>query len=391
MLLLASTSDKLQVVTSAALATDVHASWVDVAAGVTAPGRANTAISTAATTDVVASPGSGVIRNVKALSVRNKDASTPQTVTVRHTDGTTTVELYQATLLAGQSLQYTEETGFIPPPSPTIAVNCGLLYYVNTTTLGFQPFRGGLITINGIVYSILLGVTGLRNTGIYIDGVAGQNLAANTLYYVYVFNNAGTLTADFSTTGHTYSAAPWNAGTEIKQASDDTRSLIGMVRTGAGGIFVSSLAQTFVRSWFNETTVFGYKFQAADYTTASGSFAEFSSNFRVEWINFSAEVVQLSFTGQYYSTPTPGNANWISLGMDSAAALEGAYNVFGSYADGYGQMASARAVLSPAEGYHYGTVLGKVSAPATDTLFLTRAAASAGNRSTNQVVISRGR
>jgi hypothetical protein len=272
MLLLASTSDKLQVVTSAAMATDVHASWVDVAAGATTPGRTNTAITTATTTDVVASPGSGAVRNVKALSVRNKDASS-QTVTVRHTDGTTAVELYQATLLPGQSLQYVEGVGFVPPP-PLIATDCGKLYYTNTTTLNFTPYRGGLLTINGIVSPITTGgVPGLNDPGVYVKGVAGQNLAANTLYYVYVFNNAGTLTADFSTTGHTFSFAAGNVGTEIKQ-SDETRSLIGMCRTGAGGIFVNSLTQIFVRSWFNETTVFGSKAKAADYTTASISFLE---------------------------------------------------------------------------------------------------------------------
>lgn len=391
MLLLASTSDKLQVVTVAAMATDVHASWVDVAAAVTTPGRANTAIAAAATTDVVASPGSGVIRNVKTLNVRNRDASSSQIVTVRHTDGTTTVELYQATLLAGQSLQYTEETGFIPPPSPVLAVECGLLYYVNTTTLNFAPYRGGLIQINGIVYPVTsAGIAGLNNTGIYLNGVAGQNLAANTLYYVYAFNNAGTPTADFSTTGHTFSIAPGNLGTEIKQG-DETRSLIGMVRTGAGGIFVSSLAQNFVRSWFNETTVFGYKAQAADYSTGSGSFVELSSAFRVEWLNFGTEVVQLSYTGEVYGTPTVGTGITISMGMDNAVALEGAYQAYTSYGDSYGQMASVRTVLAPAEGYHYGTLLAKVSAPSTDTVAFIRVAGSAGNRPTNQVVISRGR
>jgi hypothetical protein len=75
--------------------------------------------------------------------------------------------------------------------------------------------------------------------------------------------------------------------------------------------------------------------------------------------------------------------------LDNATPIEGAFVAYTSYGDNYGQMPTVRAVLSPSEGYHYGTVLGKVSV-GTDTAAWIRTAASAGNRPTNQVVISRG-
>ena len=50
MLLLASTSDLLRVVTSGAITTDVHASWLDLNGSTVTPGRTNTAITTATTT-----------------------------------------------------------------------------------------------------------------------------------------------------------------------------------------------------------------------------------------------------------------------------------------------------------------------------------------------------
>lgn len=114
MLLLASTSDLLRVVTSAAVATDVHASFVDLntSTSATTPGRTNTAITTATTTTVVASPAASTVRTVKTLCVRNKHASTAQTVTVLHSDGTTVVELVQAILSAGDALHYDEHQGF---------------------------------------------------------------------------------------------------------------------------------------------------------------------------------------------------------------------------------------------------------------------------------------
>lgn len=110
MLLLTSTSDLIQVVTDAAVAVDVHASWLDFAdAGDRTPGCTNTAITTAATTTVVGSPAASTQRNVKRLTVRNKDSSASCNVTVRHTDGATAVELFKTALGPGQSLAFGEE------------------------------------------------------------------------------------------------------------------------------------------------------------------------------------------------------------------------------------------------------------------------------------------
>lgn len=113
MLLCIGTTDKIQVVTSAAVTVDVHASAMDVdGSGTVTTYRKNTAITTAATTDVTAAPGSGVTRNVKTLHIRNKHATSSVDVTVLHTDGTTTVELHKATLSAGEELEYAEGVAF---------------------------------------------------------------------------------------------------------------------------------------------------------------------------------------------------------------------------------------------------------------------------------------
>lgn len=112
MLLLAST-DKLEVVTGQSGSIDVHVSYVDIdAAGAVTPSRANTAISTATTTDVSGSPAGGSTRNVKTVNIRNKHASSSMDVTVRHTITATAAELHKATLLAGEALLYVEGVGF---------------------------------------------------------------------------------------------------------------------------------------------------------------------------------------------------------------------------------------------------------------------------------------
>jgi hypothetical protein len=115
MLILASSSDKLQLTTGVAGSIDVHASWMDNVAGAVGPGRTNTAtITTAATTDIVGAPAAGTQRNVKTLHVRNRGAAAND-VTVQHTDGSNVVTLQKISLLPGYTLEYIDEVGFLPP------------------------------------------------------------------------------------------------------------------------------------------------------------------------------------------------------------------------------------------------------------------------------------
>ena len=113
MILLTSTSDLVQIVTSGTQAVNVHASWIDTSSGTQTPGRTNTLISSAATTPVVASPASSTQRNLKTLVISNTDASASDTVTVQHTDGTNVVRLLSLTLPAGYTLTWTDEAGWI--------------------------------------------------------------------------------------------------------------------------------------------------------------------------------------------------------------------------------------------------------------------------------------
>ena len=101
MILLTGTDDKLEIVTSGTAPIDVQASYVDLATTTVTPGYKNTAITTATTTDITGSPAAVTQRNVKHVSIRNKDASASNTITVRHNDGATTVELHKFALLAG--------------------------------------------------------------------------------------------------------------------------------------------------------------------------------------------------------------------------------------------------------------------------------------------------
>jgi len=119
MILLTSVNDQLQLVTDSAAALDVHATWVDIvtSSATITPGRLNTKIAAATTTSVAGSPAASTQRNMKTLHVRNHDASLSVNLSVKHTDGTIVVQLYQCKLSAGDALEYVDQGGFILKPA----------------------------------------------------------------------------------------------------------------------------------------------------------------------------------------------------------------------------------------------------------------------------------
>lgn len=112
MLLLASTSDLIQLTTGSAGKVDVHVSWIDNLGGTITPGRTNSSMLTATTVNITPAPAASTIRNAKTVNIKNSHASNANLVTVLHTDGTTLVELFKCTLAAGEVLSYAEDSGW---------------------------------------------------------------------------------------------------------------------------------------------------------------------------------------------------------------------------------------------------------------------------------------
>lgn len=106
------TTDKVSLITSSTAGIDVHASWVDNVAGSMTPGKTNTAVTTAATTDIIAAPASSTVRNVKFVNVRNIHASTSNDVTVQYNANGTLYTLAKCTLLPGEYLIGSEGTWY---------------------------------------------------------------------------------------------------------------------------------------------------------------------------------------------------------------------------------------------------------------------------------------
>jgi hypothetical protein len=128
------TTDSLEIVTSAACDVDYIVSWVDASNAtppvLSRPDRSHGNITTATTTaNVVATPASGVCRNIKEASIRNDHASSPVDITVQYDISGTKRSIIKITLLAGETLSYTAGTGWFR--IPTSSASNPMLYNVS--------------------------------------------------------------------------------------------------------------------------------------------------------------------------------------------------------------------------------------------------------------------
>lgn len=232
------------------------------------------------------------------------------------------------------------------------------LQYVSATQITLVPFNGSNIQIAGIIYSIPAGGISAANTSVYVDGTPGQNLAASTLYYVYLFNNAGVLTVDYSMTSHASDTAAGNVGIEIK-SGDNTRSLIGMVYTNSSSQFSDSGANRLVASWFNRRQKMGAGNFTANRTTTSNTLVELNSEIRVSVLTWGADAI-VAHGDISTHTNASGNVTTGAFGLDSGlTAFGGAHGASLQSAASINMNMSAP--YSPTEGFHFVTVLGSIS------------------------------
>lgn len=114
--LLNSTSDKLQLVTSAAGDIDVRVDFVDTDATITptsdmGPGKQPTTITGATTTDICATPAATKVRNVKKIAISNVSLTVSNIVEVLYTTtGPASYREFRCTLLSNESLVFNEGT-----------------------------------------------------------------------------------------------------------------------------------------------------------------------------------------------------------------------------------------------------------------------------------------
>jgi hypothetical protein len=273
MINLTSTSDIIRVVTGAAAQIEVHASYVDFNGTAVTPGRTNTpAITTATTTTVVGSPGSGVQRNLKHLNITNDHASQSCVITVEHSDGTTVAELISVTLLPNENMVFGEDgrwthydaNGAVYPPAgkgaydgfPVVFMKTGTaadgvgFWYCTSKDGGFPgAWSPGTPGVNGRVTdgttSADFGCIPIKNPSIGANFLTELTMGASTnhshLFFDVLWINSGlaitTTTAQAITT-------PTLPARDVNGMTNGEGCMIGLLCTSAVGLAASSALPT---------------------------------------------------------------------------------------------------------------------------------------------------
>lgn len=200
-LFLPNTTDKIQLVTSAAVTVDVHASYADhtTATDNILANRQNTAITTATTTDIVAAPAAGDTRNVKAMTIRNKHATTSVDVTVVYDANGTDYELHKVTLRAGEMLGFTEGVGFfttVAGDSAIVRVKKLTSDQSNSTTTATEVTGLSLVTGLGTFLFEFFVIHQAAATTTGIDFSVNHAGTVTQFDYWWQWTGANTLAAD---------------------------------------------------------------------------------------------------------------------------------------------------------------------------------------------------
>jgi hypothetical protein len=240
---------------------------------------------------------------------------------------------------------------------------CGRLGYVSTTSIRLNPQDGATIWI----YTAAAGWTrraipsagiSAANTSTYVNGTAGQSLAASTTYYVYLFDNAGVLTVDFSTSAPAVDAT---SGLKIK-TGDATRLLIGMVRTDGS---TPGLFQTpgLVLSWYKRLPIaIEGPALSSNPTTTSASAVELQVGARMLFLAWGEDDISASFNG--CGSHSSANQTFTTkITLDGTSTAFCAPNVVRPAVANYKCNVSCSGTkIATTDGYHYATITVLTSA-----------------------------
>lgn len=213
------------------------------------------------------------------------------------------------------------------------------LEYTSTTVLTLKRKNGRFIQIAGELHEIPAAGTTLGTSG----------LSVSTLYYIYAYDNSGTLTMEASTTAWTVSTTAGNEGMPIK-TGDNTRTFVGMTTTNNPVAFNSS----WHASYWNPVRRFASATETSQITTTS-----------LSWTAIGTPVYFPYITGHPFPrvtivTPLAGSAVGVSTFL--AAYLSGTSAISYSAAQGSRySSATVGGVFLPLQGIPYVRAFGLVN------------------------------
>ena len=135
-IILKSTSEQLEVLTSSTADIDYQINWADIvlASGAT-PGSSEGKITTAGTTTIVAAPAASTYRLVKSVTLKNIHASTTNSLTIKKDISATEYQLTGVTdLQAGESLMYNDAIGWRKFTAGGVMIEASISFQVDIQT-----------------------------------------------------------------------------------------------------------------------------------------------------------------------------------------------------------------------------------------------------------------
>jgi hypothetical protein len=232
----------------------------------------------------------------------------------------------------------------------------GYLAYTSSTTITLQPRFGDFIPLAGGFASIGTGITS-GTSGVMVDGVAGQALAANTAYYTSLYSNSGTpTTAYWTLASHTHvpDTTTGNVGVEVIATSgtpNTNHTLTGIVATNASTQFYNMG----VASWFNPQAKSATTTYSTSRSTTSSSLVEIGSEIRNSFVSFANRAVKGNITGSInIGTGTTTPTSFLCLDGVSTDANVIDYNATTDSSSSYVSGAVSGEALV-ADGLHYMT------------------------------------
>lgn len=227
------------------------------------------------------------------------------------------------------------------------------LSVATATSLLLSPYNGQNVLIGGFQYQLPSGGVSISNAG----------LAASTVYYVYLWNDIGTLALELSTTGHATDAL---TGVEIK-SGDATRTLVGMVSTNASTQFVDTPQQRFCLNWFHRATKYlTSSVSTPDSVTASATPVELSASARVQFLAWPDEAVHMETRGTA-SNATAGDGAGTYAGLDGTPYSGAVTSIGISFNAGAQVGVSSVGFANTSEGVHTLSPFGQIENGGTAT------------------------
>lgn len=214
----------------------------------------------------------------------------------------------------------------------------------NSGTPTLYPMNGGHIIVNGNQYVISSPIALTNNSPVN-----------DTTYYVYLEENgSGGLNLIHSTTSYTFNSS----GIPV-MTGDSTKTFVGVVRRLTGAW---ATTDNLLRSWYNRNKFSAHSFLTTNRNVTTTTYSEIHTELKIEFINFSDEVINFYPNAITFNSNASTN-NFTSVAIDSTTVAEDTYASGTTYAGGSGAQPH-NPILSKklTEGYHYATLLGRVSA-----------------------------